>query len=95
MIRRLAFVVLVAVAVPACGSSSTDAPNELVSLAAEWQCDRQRFAFDSLDELDAMLAEVLAGAGVTAEEFASFEAQLSDDDELRAEVREAYGATCG
>lgn len=95
MFRRVAVLVLIAVAAPACGSSPTSESPELVSVVADWQCDRQRFAFDSLDEMDALLEEILAESGISAEAFAAFEAEMVEDDALRDDVREAYDTTCG
>ena len=56
-------------------TAADDAP-VLVAVAAEWQCDLQRFAFDSLSDLDELLAETLASRGVTVAEFEAFELEL-------------------
>jgi hypothetical protein len=99
MIRRLGLLLLVASMSSACGGSTTTpdetAGDELVAIAARWQCDRQRFAFDSLEEVDALLADSLAAAGVTADDYAVFEASLEEDDDLRLAVREEFLALCG
>ena len=74
-------------------SAADDAP-VLVAVAAEWQCDLQRFAFDSLSDLDELLAETLAARGVSAEEYEAFQLELESDRELREEVLSVYEADC-
>ncbi len=96
MIRSLGIVLLVAFVAPACaktGATTADT-QELVSVAARLQCDRQRFAFDSLDELDVLLDQSLAAADVTAAAFAEFERRLEQDEGLRLEVLEEFGRYC-
>lgn len=74
--------------------SAADEAPVLVAAAAEWQCDRQRFAFDSLADLDVLLGETLARHGVSAEDYAAFEVELESDLALREQVLAVYEADC-
>ena len=74
-------------------TAADDAP-VLVAVAAEWQCDLQRFAFDSLSDLDVLLEETLAARGVSVEEFDAFELALESDRDLREQVLAVYEADC-
>ncbi len=74
-------------------AAADDAP-VLVAVAAEWQCDLQRFAFDSLSDLDELLAETLAARGVSVDEFEAFELELESDRDLREQVLAVYEADC-
>ena len=74
----------------------TDVPADpIVTVAAELQCDRQRFAFPTLEDLDAFTATALEEKGVSAEAYAEFERRLEDDETLRAAVLDVYLTVCG
>lgn len=73
-----------------------DVPTDpMVQVAAELRCDRQRFAFPTLDELDAFTATALAEKGVSVEAYAAFEDRLAGDAGLRAAVLESFVTICG
>lgn len=74
--------------------SAADEMSVLVAVAAEWQCDRQRFAFDSLSDLDVLLGETLRRRDVSADEYAAFEIELESDRALREQVLAVYEAEC-
>lgn len=103
MVRLITLVLVGALGLSACGSAeateeAAEQPavhNELVTVAAQLQCDRQRFTFDSLDQLDALVDSTLESLGVTPSEFAEFEAELEDDADLRLAVLAQFEVVCG
>lgn len=85
--------------VTACGDggsapAAVDADQGLVGFEADWQCERERHAFDELADLDARLAATREAAGISAEDYDEFLASLADDAELRRDVLAAYRAVC-
>ncbi len=103
MVRLLSVLLASAVGLSACAATETTeeateelaVQDDLVTVAAQLQCDRQRFTFDSLDQLDTLVDSSLEAAGVTPDEFAEFEAELADDADLRLAVLAEFETHCG
>lgn len=92
--RLLTSVVLaIALVAGACGGAGTN-DDAIVSAVAQWDCDRERFAFDTLEAIDEARSEALTEAGFTEEDVAAFEARLAAEPELRAAVLAEYEAIC-
>lgn len=70
---------------------STDA---LVAFEAGWQCERQRHAFDELEDLAERLEATREAAGITEEAYVAFQETLEGDGELRQQVLAAFRVEC-
>ena len=77
----------------ACGGSAVD-DSEFVTVVAQWDCDRERFAFDTLEAIDEARREALSDAGYSDEDYATFEERLAAEPELREAVLAEYESIC-
>lgn len=78
--------------VGACGGSTED--DELVLVVAQWDCDRERFAYDTLEAIEEARRAALGEAGYSDEDYAAFEARLAAEPDLREAVLTAYVEIC-
>lgn len=103
MRRSIGIVAVTGLFLGACGDNADpESPtaersvgDELVTFEAHWQCERQRHAFDQLEDLTARFEATREAAGITGEAYADFQERLADDVDLRLEVLAAYQAECG
>ena len=81
----------------ACGGSSPPSTvrDAVVAFEADWQCERERHAFDELADLAARFESTRDAAGITVEEYEAFREVLADDAALRQDVLAAYRLVCG
>ena len=98
MVRLFIAAVVCVTLLGACGGGSgadgADVDDEMIAFAARWQCERERHAFDALEEVAERFDASREAAGVSEEAFAEFEAALAADAALRARLLEEYRTTC-
>ena len=78
-------------------STVGEAPTEteaLIAFEAGWQCERQRHAFDELEDLAERLEATREAAGITAEAYDAFQEALEGDGDLRQQVLAAFRVEC-
>ena len=91
--RRHALGVLVlAMLAFSCGGQADDAL--LAEVAARWECDRQRFTYESVEAIQAAERSTVVDAGLSMEEFEDFKDRLLGDADLRNAVSAAYERYC-
>lgn len=93
MIRKVAaMLALLGVLLAGCAPSYDAAL--LSSVEGRWQCDVQRYTFDTQADIQAELDARLAGSGITAEQYRAFKDDLTKDPDLRRQVKDVYDARC-
>lgn len=92
MRRYAAALLVLTLALSGCGDSVVD--DGMVAAFAQWECDRQRFAFETLAAIDDLREEALSEAGYTEADYQAFVERLDTDGELRRAVLAEYEALC-
>lgn len=75
-------------------SVAPEAVDALVVFEADWQCERQRHAFDELEDLADRLDATRDAAGISADDYDIFQEMLEEDVELRQRVLAAFRVEC-
>lgn len=72
----------------------TEDEARLVAVEAEWLCRAQRYSFSDPAEMMVARDELLAGNGVTAEQYNAFSLELANRLDLREAVLAEFAVEC-